>query len=277
MLKTIVALIFSAGVLGAGCMALRTLAEGDGADQGSRPAGVAAAHSDTARLDVAHPVLPHWSYDDENGWAGAGPDAAACLHGQRQSPIELSDARRVDEPDFEFRYRAVFAEERNNGHTLEIASPAGETVFAGGAELRLVQAHFHDPAEHVIGGARLPLEMHLVHRAADGALVVIGVLFREGGAHPGLAALWRDLPGLRENAPPLRVAFDPGAFLPDDQTHFEYSGSLTTPPCTEGVRWLVFQTPLEASRTQIDAFRAAFGENARMLKPRNGRDVSVGK
>lgn len=218
----------------------------------------------------------HWTYDDQAHWSETSAEARACAAGASQSPIDLYEQTLVDEPDIIFSYSPAEAVLFNNGHAIEIAAPPGQTMIRKGEVATLLQAHFHDPSEHHLDGVAFPMEMHLVHRRADGGLAVVGVLFREGAENAALAPLWSSFPGEPGREHGANVVFDAAALLPSDRVHFEYQGSLTTPPCTEGVEWFVMHSPLEASPAQVAALRSAIGENARAVQAANARAITEG-
>ncbi|MFZ5616107.1 MAG: carbonic anhydrase [Pseudomonadota bacterium] len=219
----------------------------------------------------------HWTYEDQAHWSETSEAAKACAIGTRQSPIELREQALIDEPDLSFNYQSGVGAIFNNGHSIEVAAPQGQGMTTGGEVFTLMQAHFHDPSEHHLGGAAFPLEMHLVHRDAGNRLAVIGVLFREGSENAALARLWEAAPLERGKDNAVAAEFDASAFLPPSRVHFEYEGSLTTPPCTEGVRWFVMRTPMEASAAQIDFLSSQIGKNARAIQSLNARTITEGE
>lgn len=243
----------------------------DTAAQAAAP-GATAGHG-----SGAHPAeAPHWTYTSQDAWAKVSREAAACAVGGRQSPINLYGDAESNLPELDFAYAGVEGDFFNNGHTLQVAVPQGLAFTAGGKAYSLAQAHFHSPSEHVVDGERFGLELHFVHKTAEGKLAVVGVLFREGAENPALRALFAKMPPKVGEASAVKVYFDPSAFMPADRAYFRYAGSLTTPPCSEGVEWRVIRAPLTASKVQIEAFREIVGENARDLQPLNGREVAFG-
>jgi carbonic anhydrase len=237
------------------------------------PEGAHEAANDEAAA-AAHPK--HWSYGGEGGpehWAELSADNQACSAGAQQSPIDLSGAlaATVDTPHHAWipaRGGMVI----NNGHTIQVDLPNAGAIRLDGVDYTLKQFHFHHPSEHTIDGKSFPLEVHLVHASADGKLAVIGVMFEEGAASPVLDAVWATAPGKEGKA---AVAFDIDAskFMPAGASAFRYEGSLTTPPCSETVRWTVMAEPQTASPGQIAAFSALFPWNARPVQPVNRRYV----
>lgn len=169
----------------------------------------------------------------------------------------------------------------NNGHTIQINYPGGDTLTLGGTAYELVQYHFHNPSEHTVAGNPFPMEMHMVHRTADGRLAVVGVLIVEGAHNAAFDPVWANLPtvkGMKTHMPSVNVDVD--ALLPTVRTSWRYDGSLTTPPCSEDVKWIVMTTPIALSTEQIRAFTTLVHDNNRPLQAVNGRavvtdDVSV--
>lgn len=233
--------------------------------------------SQTPGAAKASPSKDHWTYEDQSEWSVTSAEAQMCAAGKRQSPIDLHEQALIDEPDIAFSYSGAETILFNNGHSIEIMAPPGQTMIRNGEVATLLQAHFHDPSEHHLDGVTFPMEMHLVHRRADGGLAVVGVLFREGAENAALAPLWASLPAAVGKDSAAKVAFDPAAFLPADRVHFEYEGSLTTPPCTEGVAWYVMHAPIEASPAQTAALTAVIGENARAMQAENDRNLTEGQ
>jgi len=166
----------------------------------------------------------------------------------------------------------------NNGHTVQVNLPGGSELAVGDRSFRLVQLHFHAPSEHTVAGRHFPLEAHLVHLSAQGDLAVVGVLFEEGAESPALAGFWDRLPA--EAGPPVPLGDAPvelAGLLPEDQSHYRLRGSLTTPPCSEGVRWFVMSEPLTASSDQIARIEAIIGGNNRPVQALNERRLENGE
>jgi len=222
---------------------------------------------------------PHWGYQGEHGpehWAEMDPKFSACASGSAQSPIDIvtSDAVAEDLPELVCAYGTAPLAIINNGHAIQVNLPAGDLLQVGPDEYALKQFHFHGPSEHVLDGIHSPMEMHLVHAAADGSLAVVGVMIREGAENAALKAAWGNLPSERgAELEPAGVEVDVAALLPNNLGYYHYSGSLTTPPCSEGVNWFVLRTPIELSKGQIDSFRTIIQANNRPVEPLNGRTV----
>ncbi|HCK84536.1 MAG TPA: hypothetical protein DHW63_08475, partial [Hyphomonadaceae bacterium] len=215
----------------------------------------------------------HWTYSDQTAWAN---NADACGAGAEQSPINLSSAAPVSEvPDLNPRYLPFEGAFLNNGHTLQFTPENTTSLVTIGADAyNLAQFHFHAPAEHTLDGRAYPVELHFVHRNSTGRLAVVGVFIEEGAENAALAALLQHKPHAQGEA--SHLSLDPNALLPNDRTYFAYAGSLTTPPCTQGVRWNVLRTPIQGSPAQIAALREALGASSRHLQTLNQRTVLLG-
>jgi carbonic anhydrase len=218
----------------------------------------------------------HWTYGGEGGpehWGELDPANMPCAIGKQQSPIDLSGALSAVVATPVPRWiPARGGEVVNNGHTLQVNLAEGGSVKLDGKDYVLKQFHFHHPSEHTIDGKAFPLEVHFVNAAADGDLAVVGVLFEEGTANPNLDAIWSTAP-TQEGEVHISHTLDAGKFMPATAGVFRYEGSLTTPPCSETVRWTVMATPITASASQIAAFASLFPHNARPVQPLNRRYV----
>jgi len=222
-----------------------------------------------------------WGYEDENGpaaWGRLNPEYAVCALGECQSPIDVVDPTPARLPRIEFNYRAVALRVLNNGHTVEVPSGGESWITVEGTRYVLQQFHFHTPGEHTLGGRPFDMEIHLVHKSDDGTLAVLGVLVERGREHPGLGLLADRLPAAPGEVHRTEdLKFNAIVLLPAVRQTVRYEGSLTTPPCSEGVQWFLFNTPIEASETQLAAFHAVLGNNSRPVQPTNGREVLVGE
>lgn len=219
----------------------------------------------------------HWGYEGAEGpshWGELDPHFAACAAGMHQSPINLHDAVDTDLPPIEFHYAVAGRDEINNGHTIQIDYAPGSWVTLDGHDYALKQFHFHTPSEnHVIGHA-FPLEAHLVHADKDGHLLVIAVMFEEGARNHALATAWQDMPEQPHTHHELLTRASAGALLPTARDYYRFDGSLTTPPCSEGVTWLVMKQPVTASGEQIQHFAQVMGHpNNRPIQATNDRVV----
>jgi carbonic anhydrase len=222
-----------------------------------------------------HDGKPHWTYDGKTGptsWGGLDPTWSLCADGKQQSPIDI-EPRGTTATPIVFHYKPTAATVVDNGHTLQVNLAAGSSIEIDGRVFELLQFHFHTPSEHTIAGEHYPLEVHLVHQGPTGKLAVIGVLYDVGAESRPLAGLWPPLSRKVGVADKLPRPFNPTALLPETRTVFRYGGSLTTPPCTEGVLWNVMRRTLSDGRRHMAQFGEHFNHNARDLQPRNERTV----
>ncbi|GHH03772.1 carbonic anhydrase family protein [Comamonas sp. JC664] len=225
----------------------------------------------------------HWGYSQTvspERW-GELPGNSICAAGLDQSPIALvtSTAERGHHDAPHFNYRTSRVRMTNNGHTVQFTYDAGSTVQVDGNTYHLAQFHFHTPSEHTKDGVEYPLEVHLVHTDANGTpALVVGVLIKEGFVHPALFTAFRNLPKYAgEHSQPTGAVINASSLLPLNRAFFKYAGSLTTPPCTEGLQWYVMKNPIEMSDAQIASFQRLpyLNPNNRPLQPLNGRVVST--
>lgn len=243
-------------------------------------AGVTVGEARPATSPAAPPTgsAPAWSYVGPTGpahWGELG--FADCAKGTSQSPINITRSRVRAVADPRFRYGRVELGFTDNGHGVNIAplpGQRGQTVTLAGARYTLTQFHHHAPSEHQVDGMHFPAEMHFVHAAQNGDLAVFAVPFKGGGAtnrawQPVLDVITRASGEQKVTA----TVSDLAALLPKDRRSRRYSGSLTTPPCSEGVAWTVFTTPVTLSDRQLTAVLEAYQGNARPVQPLNGRTV----
>ena len=222
--------------------------------------------------------LTHWGYGAEDGpavWGRLDPAYALCAVGEHQSPIDIVGAIPAELPTIAFEYQPMVLRLLNNGHTVEVASTGENWIEVDGARFELAQFHFHTPGEHTLAGESFDMEVHLVHRNEEGALAVVGVFVRAGGVHPVLDDLAGQLPEPGESRTLGDTLIDASDLLPGASRIFRYEGSLTTPPCSEGVRWFVLDTHIEISRAGLAAYEAVLGKNNRPVQPLNGRELLV--
>ncbi len=217
----------------------------------------------------------HWSYHAEaapDRWGALDPSFATCDSGVQQSPIDLANAIPAESGRLATDWRPTDAVVANNGHTIQVDVEPGSSIELEGRRFSLLQFHFHLPSEHTVEGESHPMEVHFVHQADEGDLAVIGVFMDVGEAHAGIEDVWGAIPDADEAPAPL-AQVDPNAFLPEGRGYFRYAGSLTTPPCSEVVSWVVMTEPIAVSQPQIDAFSALFSMNARPVQPLHRRFV----
>lgn len=220
----------------------------------------------------------HWSYNAGTGpeeWAALDPDNQLCKNGLAQSPIELSTrkATPLAAHDIAFHFGKAKGQLVNNGHTIQfnVADAVSNQVAYKTGSYALAQFHFHTPSEHHLDRKDFPIEMHLVAKDAAGKITVVGVFVKQGAKNQALARVWQDLPAPDAAAKDGEV--DIAALLPASHKALLYTGSLTTPPCSEQVNWVVMEQPIEMSRAQIRAFQKRFQDNHRPIQPDHGRPV----
>ena len=211
-----------------------------------------------------------WGYEPHNGpalWGKLDRAFSVCALGTEQSPIDLTGGRSVDPLPMEFDYGRTRIAVENTGHTIQMKPESGNSIVIDGVRYDLLQFHFHHGSEHLVGGARFPLEMHLVHRNGDDGLAVAGILFAEGETNDALAPAWAHLPPAPGASRVVPGELDLASLLPSFRTTWRYRGSLTTPPCTEGVAWVIPTELLSMSAAQIAAFAAIYPYNCRPVQP----------
>jgi len=226
---------------------------------------------------------PHWSYSGETGpakWAGLEKEFDTCKLGKTQSPIDIRDAdvKRVDLPAIAFDYKPSPLRIIDNGHTIQINYAPGSSITANGKQFQLVQFHFHKPSEERLNGTRQAMVAHLVHKDADGKLAVVAVLLRPGHQNALIKTLWANIPKEREKeVGDASITIDAAELLPKDRAYYTFAGSLTTPPCSEGVTWFVLRHPTSISKDDVARFAKLYPMNARPTQPLNGREIRGSK
>lgn len=221
----------------------------------------------------------HWSYDGENGpqaWGKLKPDFNVCAIGKRQSPINIEDATTLQGPaePLQFNYQPSSGTVVNNGHTIQVDLYGENSVTVRGSTYKLVQFHFHTPSEEQINYKSFAMVAHLVHKNAEGQLAVVAVLLDPGVTNALINKVWTYMP--LDTNDRVRIPtglIDMNELLPKDQRYYQFMGSLTTPPCTEGVLWMVMKQSTPVSKEQIRLFSQLFPRNARPVQPLNGRAV----
>jgi carbonic anhydrase len=227
------------------------------------------------------PTQTKWDYIGKYGpinWGKLDPAWKACSAGKEQSPVNITGAKlnKALQP-IEFHYIAAPVTLENNGHTVEVHVRPGSYIVADGVRYDLQQFHFHHPAEEAVKGRLSDMVVHLVHQSADGKIAVVAVRFTENRGQPNalLSTLWANLPKAAGQTTKIDDVVNPGGFLPADRGYWTYTGSLTAPPCTEGVKWFIFQQEMPLSREQLRAFAALFPVNSRPLQDLRGRKVEA--
>ena len=250
---------------GAGCIVVTTalaFASAASAQSGEAPAGDGYGGAT-------------WSYEGSRGpenWGRLSPAFRLCGLGTMQSPLDIADTIPAHGDPIVFDYGPVPLNIVNNGHTVQVNYAPGSGIAVSGRRYELLQFHFHAPSEHSIAGRLAAMEMHLVHRNDAGRLAVVGVLLETGSENSALREIWAHMP---ERKSPERtidgVLIDAGDLLPGDTSYYRYMGSLTTPPCSEGVSWFVLAEPVAIGRAQLDKLIRTIGANNRPVQAKSHR------
>ncbi len=218
----------------------------------------------------------HWSYEGEAGpthWGDLDPAYEACGKGKSQSPVDISAPDEQDMVNIAFHYQPSEVNILNNGHTAQVNYDAGSYIELDGVRYDLAQFHYHVPSEHEVNGELFAAELHIVHKNADGGFAVVGLLLQEGAENPAFDPFINNLPAEKSDVKDAGVKINAAGLLPSVQTTFRYSGSLTTPPCSEGVNWLVMTAPVELSSNQLSKLKSLFEGNNRPVQPLNDRPL----
>jgi carbonic anhydrase len=231
---------------------------------------------------LAKPVLavdsPHWSYGgaaNPTQWGKLSNDFTMCELGKDQSPINIKNAIEDSPAKISFDYQPSPLSVVNNGHTIQVNYAQGSTVSINGEKYLLLQFHFHTPSEHEINDRASAMELHLVHRNEAGKLAVVGVMLNEGKSNPLIAEIWKQIPDVGETKTVSDRLINVANLLPSNKAYYSYAGSLTTPPCSEGVSWNIFVEPITVSEEQIETFAKIYQVDARPLQPINNRVVQL--
>ncbi len=231
-------------------------------------AGATGGHGDAA---------PHWGYEGAGApehWGSLDPAFSTCSIGESQSPINVTGGQDVDQPAIAFSYKATPIHMVNNGHTIKVDYAPGSTITVSGKTYNLLQFHFHTQSENAIEGKLFPMEAHLVHSDADGHLAVVGVMFADGAANPFIEQLWLRMPVAANSTMDIAGSLNVETMLPESRDYYSWSGSLTTPPCSEGVAWMLLKQPVTIAPGQAAKLKRVMGgENNRPLQPLNGRVI----
>jgi carbonic anhydrase len=221
-----------------------------------------------------HSDVIHWGYEGAGSpshWAEIDQKSFMCAKGNNQSPINLSGFTESELPAISFNYALASTEILNNGHTIQANIKEGSSITLDGIRFNLKQFHFHTPSENNINGKSFPLEAHFVHASKEGKLAVVAVMFEKGVENKALTELWAKMPQKTGDSHTID-AKHLNALLPKDRDYYRFNGSLTTPPCTEGVRWLVMKKSISLSSKQIETFKKVMHEhNNRPLQDTNAR------
>lgn len=228
----------------------------------------------------------HWSYEGNTGpinWGGLNPAYRACSNGLKQSPINIDFSKvkvlKDSAKPLSILYQPTPVDVLNTGNTIQAHLTNDQNrLNLNGNQYTLQQFHFHTPSEHKLNGKHQEMELHLVHQDENGKIAVLGILITEGSKHKTLDEIWKVLPAQKtKDAIAINQPLQLNDLLPKNQTFFLYEGSLTTPPCTENVHWVVFKESIEMSKSQIEAFQKIFPDNHRPIQPINDRDIFMKK
>jgi carbonic anhydrase len=213
----------------------------------------------------------HWDYSSTD-WASLDPSFKTCGTGQMQSPIDIQPINPPAGPVFQYNYFPSNAKVHNNGHSVQVDLAKGNQLLVNGKAYELIQFHFHTPSENLINGRRYPMEVHLVHKNAQNKFAVVAIMITEGGGNQLLAQM--PVPQKKgDSSKSTGAHINPILLLPANHGSFTFTGSLTTPPCTQNVGWIVLQNPLLVSRETLTKFQKVLGKNNRPVQPENGRII----
>jgi carbonic anhydrase len=218
----------------------------------------------------------HFEYEGADGpehWGELSPAYALCGTGMKQSPIDIVQPAGQNLANIAFHYQSSKVNILNNGHTVQVNYDAGSYIEIDGVRYDLLQFHFHTPSEHTIDGHRAPLEVHFVHKSSAGVLAVVGILIESGAENEALKTVFDNLPPMVAAVQTLNVSVNAADVLPSTRTTYRYDGSLTTPPCSEGVKWNVLTESIQVSPEQAEAFQSIFELDSRPVQPLHGRSV----
>ncbi len=227
--------------------------------------------------DTGPEPYAHWSYSEDEGpenWGSLDERYAICEKGTIQSPINIVSSEAIDAKlsPLNFINKKKAKDFIFNGHALQVNFPKGNKLELAGKTYNLVQMHFHTPSENTIDGKSFPMEAHLVHK--DGSkLAVVAVMFEIGKENPFLNKLLRSMPNEEETKKDLKSEVLAYNLLPSSKEYFTFNGSLTTPPCSEGVKWIVLKTPVQLSKDQLKDFTDVIDNNNRPVQKTNLRFI----
>lgn len=226
---------------------------------------------------AALPEMPKtWTYSGETGpehWASVHSDYATCQSGKMQSPVDLKWHKPTKAAAFHASYKPTKSFVSDNGHAIQVAFDMGGTIKVKGESYDLMQVQFHSPSEHTLSGQHYPLEAQFVHKSADGKTLVLAALYKEGKENSVLAKIWNAIPNPPAPASATDLEISAHDMMPPMKTYYEYTGSMTTPPCSEGVHWMVFNSPMNVSKGQLEALHHFHADNSRPVQDLNGRKI----
>ena len=218
----------------------------------------------------------HWSYEGDSGpanWSKINVDWAKCGNGSRQSPVDIRDGMKVELEQISFDYHPSSFNVVDNGHTVQVGVSGGNYITVQNRMFELQQFHFHRPSEERINGKAFEMVVHLVHRDAEGRQAVLALLLERGAPQATIQTVWNNLPLEKFETMQPTILLDPAEMLPARRDYYTYMGSMSEPPCSEGVLWLVMKQPVQASPAQMALFSRLYPLNARPIQPANGRII----
>jgi carbonic anhydrase len=222
-----------------------------------------------------------WDYGDAHGpshWGELEPEFAPCKSGHHQSPIDIRNPETAALPPILFDYKPSALDIIDNGHTIMINYAPGSSISVGGKKYALKQFHFHRPSEEKINGKGYDMTLHLVHADQEGKLAVVAVLLEKGADNPLIHELWNDIPKEKDKEALLKdIQINVGTLLPANRGYYTFSGSLTTPPCSEDVTWYVLKQSVQVSAAEIEQFSKLYRNDARPTQPLYDRVVLESK
>jgi carbonic anhydrase len=228
-----------------------------------------------AKAKASHHAV--WSYEGKTGpahWGSLSEEYALCSAGKQQSPIDISKSTKADLPPLEFHYNPTSLVVMNNGHTIEVGADKASTLKIGDESYHLLQFHTHTPSEGAINGKRADMVIHFVHINDQKKLAVVGVYLEKGKtANPLIEKVWKVMPKTLGKFQHHDIQIDANQLLPQDKNYYTFTGSLTTPPCSEGVKWMILKQPVSISAEQLALYQAVYPHNARPLQALNDREV----
>lgn len=218
----------------------------------------------------------HWSYAGATGpdkWGELDAASKVCAVGTQQSPVDITGPIKAQLPPLKIAWGKTVDTIVNNGHTIQVNAAEGSTLTVGKDAYTLLQFHFHRPSEHLIGGKSFPMEAHFVHRNAAGGLAVVGALMATGRSNPVFNKIVGTMPAQQGPAVKADAGINPNGLLPSERDYYRYPGSLTTPPCSETVEWLLLTNPIQVAEADVGAFTKLYPMNARPVQQVNRRSL----
>ncbi len=241
------------------------------------PAGFAGEHHEGGHHSKSHHA--HWGYEGEHGpehWGEMNEKFKACGEGKAQSPIDIKGVKGTSNEKLELHYGATKINIVNNGHSVQVNYDKGSYIKVNGKRYDLAQFHFHGPSEHTVNGKHSAMEMHLVHKSKDGGFAVVGVLIEKGGKNKAFSTVWKHLPEEAGQKKMVKATVNVKDLLPGNKAFYNYTGSFTTPPCTEEVKWFVMKDKVRLSAHQLKEFAEIMHGDNRPVQPLNGRAITSG-